>query len=303
MQHMVQVVQECDSRPTQNNDSGMPGSSVFPFAMGNKVDSRDQVVECIGYNMSWLQSLQLLSSMLCEGESDGPVADRTTFKLLVGRTKARQEPKKEEIESELYEQELEPYYVDGPGSAKVTQLSAISLVNSVCLASIENRCVLQLSTKEEVGAVHYEWACKIPCSGILRLPEEVSVPEVNSIQMVLRWCQQFQDGPMIVLDDARPGHLIVDHIITEAVICHVPAHKIIHYIVQYCSVIIWLPHQLTPDPKLQRMEISLQHLLFYEVEGNVFLFQIVTGDESWIHDLTCESKAASVAWKPTTSSI
>ncbi|XP_063241716.1 endoribonuclease Dicer-like isoform X2 [Bacillus rossius redtenbacheri] len=53
-------------------------------------------------------------------------------KLLVGRTKARQEPKEADIESELYEQELDPYYVDGPGSAKVTQTSAISLVNRYC---------------------------------------------------------------------------------------------------------------------------------------------------------------------------
>jgi histone-lysine N-methyltransferase SETMAR len=48
---------------------------------------------------------------------------------------------------------------------------------------------------------------------------------------------------------------------------------------------------------------SPQQLLRYETEGNAFLFRIVTGDESWVHHFTPESKAASMAWKHTTSLV
>jgi hypothetical protein len=49
------------------------------------------------------------------------------------------------------------------------------------------------------------------------------------------------------------------------------------------------------------MGTSLQHLLHYEKEGNAFLFRILTGDERWFHHFIPEYKAASMAWKHTTS--
>jgi histone-lysine N-methyltransferase SETMAR len=51
------------------------------------------------------------------------------------------------------------------------------------------------------------------------------------------------------------------------------------------------------------MGTCLQHRLHYEMEGNAFLFRIVTGDESWVHYFTPESKATSMAWKHTTFPI
>jgi hypothetical protein len=89
---------------------------------------------------------------------------------------------------------------------------------------------------------------------------------------------------------------------TEVGIGHASVHKLIYDILQNRKVSSrWVTRQLTPDHKVQRMGKSLQHLLCYETEGNAFLFQIVTGDESWVHHFIPESKAASMAWKHMTS--
>jgi len=42
----------------------------------------------------------------------------------------------------------------------------------------------------------------------------------------------------------------------------------------------WVPRQLTPQHKSQRMGLSLQHLQRYQDEGDNMLSRIVTGDES-----------------------
>ena len=78
-------------------------------------------------------------------------------------------------------------------------------------------------------------------------------------------------------------------------------NKIIHDVLQYCKVSSrWMPRHLIPDHKSQRMGTRLQHLLWlcYKMEGNVFLFQTVIRDESWVHNfVAAKFKAASMAWK------
>jgi hypothetical protein len=49
--------------------------------------------------------------------------------------------------------------------------------------------------------------------------------------------------------------------------------------------------------KINRMDLSLQHLLRYADEGEDMLNRIVTGDESWVHHYQPESKCASIQWK------
>ncbi|GFQ98570.1 histone-lysine N-methyltransferase SETMAR [Trichonephila clavata] len=51
------------------------------------------------------------------------------------------------------------------------------------------------------------------------------------------------------------------------------------------------------------MAVSLEHLVRYHEDGNDFLFQIVTGDETWVHHFTPESKAASMEWKHPSSPV
>jgi len=52
----------------------------------------------------------------------------------------------------------------------------------------------------------------------------------------------------------------------------------------------WVPHMLTPEKKQKRVEICEELLKRYREEGDQFLFNIVTGDESWIHHFDPEEK-------------
>jgi hypothetical protein len=45
--------------------------------------------------------------------------------------------------------------------------------------------------------------------------------------------------------------------------------------------------------KMNRIGLSLQHVLKYADEGENMLNRIVTGDESWVHHYQPESKRAS----------
>jgi len=63
----------------------------------------------------------------------------------------------------------------------------------------------------------------------------------------------------------------------------------------------WVPCQLTPQHKSQRMGLSLQHLQRYQDEGDDMLSRIITGDESWVHHYEPEMKHASIQWKYPTS--
>jgi len=45
----------------------------------------------------------------------------------------------------------------------------------------------------------------------------------------------------------------------------------------------WVPHMLTPEKKQKRVESCEKLLKRYREEGDQFLLNIVTGDESWIH--------------------
>jgi hypothetical protein len=50
------------------------------------------------------------------------------------------------------------------------------------------------------------------------------------------------------------------------------------------------------EKKINRMDVSLQHLLWYAA-GEDMLNRIVTGDKSWVHHHQPKSKRASVQWK------
>jgi hypothetical protein len=56
----------------------------------------------------------------------------------------------------------------------------------------------------------------------------------------------------------------------------------------------WLRRELKDRQQMNRMDLSLQHLLRYADEGEDMLNRIVTGDESWVHHYQPESKRASV---------
>jgi hypothetical protein len=54
---------------------------------------------------------------------------------------------------------------------------------------------------------------------------------------------------------------------------------------------------LTEDHKRQRVEAAREFLQAYETDGKEFLDSIVTGDETWVHYTTLETKQQSRQWK------
>ena len=60
----------------------------------------------------------------------------------------------------------------------------------------------------------------------------------------------------------------------------------------------------TEDHKKNRMGASLTHLLRFNDNDEDFLEQIITGDETWVHQYFPETKAQSMAWKhPGTTTV
>jgi hypothetical protein len=54
-----------------------------------------------------------------------------------------------------------------------------------------------------------------------------------------------------------------------------------------------MPKQLTEQHKTIRMLFPVEQLLQYETSNEVFLNKVITGDETWVHHVTPESK-----WTP-----
>jgi len=63
----------------------------------------------------------------------------------------------------------------------------------------------------------------------------------------------------------------------------------------------WVPKLLSEDHKKQRMAASLTFLEAYEKDGDSLLDRVVTGDETWVKDVTCETKKQSMEWGHTSS--
>jgi hypothetical protein len=56
------------------------------------------------------------------------------------------------------------------------------------------------------------------------------------------------------------------------------------------------------EHKKARMDMSSQLLLRHVTEGDDFLFNIVTGDESWFHYFNPETRRQSMEWHHDTTS-
>lgn len=59
----------------------------------------------------------------------------------------------------------------------------------------------------------------------------------------------------------------------------------------------WVPRSLTVDHKSQRKDIASDLLQRFEADGEAFLSQIVTGDETWVHHFEPETKRQSMEWR------
>ncbi|UYV77487.1 hypothetical protein LAZ67_15001238 [Cordylochernes scorpioides] len=59
----------------------------------------------------------------------------------------------------------------------------------------------------------------------------------------------------------------------------------------------WVPRLLLENHKQQRMEAARAFLEMHQRDGDQLFSRIVTGDESWVHHSTPETKRQSMVWK------
>lgn len=141
---------------------------------------------------------------------------------------------------------------------------------------------------------------------------------------VRQWCIRFKSGRTNVHDEERSGR---PSIVTDELVAKVDekiqesrrltmtelsfsfpqiSRSLLHEIVtqnlgyhKFCAR--WIPKILTENHKNQRMAASLTFLDSYEKDGDSLLDRIVTGDETWVKHVNCETKLQSMEWGHTTS--
>jgi hypothetical protein len=59
----------------------------------------------------------------------------------------------------------------------------------------------------------------------------------------------------------------------------------------------WVGHSLEVKHKTDRKAISSKLLAHYHTEGQTFLSQIVTADETWIHHFELQTRRQSMQWQ------
>lgn len=141
---------------------------------------------------------------------------------------------------------------------------------------------------------------------------------VMTVQHVRKWCREFENGRVSVLDEQRTGRPSTSARHVDDIDAAVKANRrvclaelskqfdlsygtvwdIVHQRLGYRKVSSrWVPRLLTEEHKKMRMATSLEILQRYAEHGERFLCKIVTGDETWVFHYAPESKAESMRWK------
>ena len=104
--------------------------------------------------------------------------------------------------------------------------------------------------------------------------------------------EKTEQAQQMILANRR---ITIDELVQSLQISHGFAQKTIHEILGYRKVSArWVPRELTEEHKRRRVEICQTLLNRYNNEGEEFLSRIVTGDESWVHHYSPESKRQSL---------
>lgn len=147
---------------------------------------------------------------------------------------------------------------------------------------------------------------------------------IMSDGMVRKWVRAFKDGRTNVHDEQRSGR---PSVVNESLVQEVDntvrenrrftisslrddfpnvSHSVLYGIVtehlnyrKLCAR--WVPKMLTDVHKTKRLGSALTFLERYHNDGDDFLSQIVTGDETWVAYVTPESKQQSMEWRHSNS--
>ena len=142
--------------------------------------------------------------------------------------------------------------------------------------------------------------------------------QAPSIRTVYRWVERFSNGSESLEDEHRSGrpltaftkeniqiiqtliegdpHISYSRLEAYTSITRPILFKIIHEGLNMSKKASrWIPHKLTDEQKLNRLEICQRNLSLIK-SGKLRLCDIVTGDESWIYHRKIEKKAMNSSW-------
>jgi len=180
-------------------------------------------------------------------------------------------------------------------------------------ASCEVRAVIRfLCAKNHKPIEIYRQICEVYGQGVM------------SEGRVRQWCIDFKNGRTNIHNEERSGRptVVTDELVAKInekvrenrrfTITELSEHfpqisrSLVHEIVvgklgyhKFCAR--WVPKLLTEDHKQQRLAAALNFLEAYEKNGNQLLERIVTGDETWVQYVNCETKRQSMEWGHTNS--
>ncbi|UYV64984.1 hypothetical protein LAZ67_3002654 [Cordylochernes scorpioides] len=142
--------------------------------------------------------------------------------------------------------------------------------------------------------------------------------------MVRRWRSWFLEGRQNVHDDERSGRPVTAtdnaavaavrnvveadrRVIIDEIMIRLPPRikigrssigTIMSDVLSFRKVWArWVPRLLSENHKQQRMEAARAFLEMHRRDGDQLFSRIVTGDESWVHYSTPETKRQSMVWK------
>jgi len=142
---------------------------------------------------------------------------------------------------------------------------------------------------------------------------------VMNAASVQKWCTMFTNGRTDVHDAERSGrpsvftdalkqkvnriirenrHVTISEVyeqcpeVPRTVVYEIVTEHLQYYKICAC----WVPRMLTDAHRAARMGAALMFLERYKRDGNAFLDQIVTGDETWISHNTPTRKRRSMEW-------
>jgi len=175
--------------------------------------------------------------------------------------------------------------------------------NSVDSVSLQckQRIVIKFLVKESTPVIE-----------IVKRLKAVYAENTLLISTIYEWAKRFKDGRTSV-DDKRAGasrtavtqdnitpvdlaikenrRISVLELSSSIGVCAGSIDTIIHEHLLYSKVAArWVPKMLTKQPKQACVSACQQLLDRFNAEGETFLEHIVTGDETWVHYYTPETK-------------
>ncbi|UYV63656.1 hypothetical protein LAZ67_2005198 [Cordylochernes scorpioides] len=142
------------------------------------------------------------------------------------------------------------------------------------------------TTLEQRAVIRFLNAEGIQTSQICQRMKIIYGESCLSQKNIYKWVNEFKNGRITCSDIERPGRPSVTATPStiNANISFKTVHTIINEQLQFRKICCrWIPHFLNLDQKLNRIRVSKALLKRYEEEGDHFLDQIVTGDESWCY--------------------